>query len=68
MVYLPVSHVTAEGAPRRSRLAAIADRAVALFRTLGAAIRVSQAVESRREADPADLNILGIRGPLPRVR
>jgi hypothetical protein len=68
MVYLPVSQVSVEGASRRSRFAALADWSAALVRTLGAAIRVSQAVESHRDADPGDLKILGIPGPLPRVR
>jgi hypothetical protein len=66
MVDLSVSHVGV-GEPR-SRLRAIAAWVGILFRSFGAASRVAGALESGRDADPADLAILGIRGPLPPVR
>jgi hypothetical protein len=68
MVYLPVSDATVGAARRPSRLAAFAALVADTFATLGAATRVARAVEANREAAPADLKRLGIRGPLPRVR
>ncbi len=64
MVSLPLSRP----APRTAsgRLVILAGRVAACFEILGAAVRVSQAVESRADADPADLLTLGINRPLPR--
>ena len=33
----------------------------------GAAVRVARAVEARRPSDTADLETLGIKGPLPKT-
>jgi hypothetical protein len=55
--------------PRSSGVSALvrAGRAVADFLgAVGAAVRVAHAVESRRDASPDDLAILGISRPLPR--
>ena len=37
-----------------------------LLNTLDAAIQVANAVELHRQPNPADLQLLGIAGPLPR--
>ena len=42
--------------------------AIEFLTILGAASRVAQAVESRRPPAGADLQTLGITGPLPTVR
>lgn len=38
-----------------------------ILTVLGAAVRVAQAVESRRDPTHADLKAIGIDGPLPKV-
>ena len=68
MVTLTATHP----APRRSRFAEtrfgkFGACMAGLFEILGAAIRVSQAVESRHEPDRDDLLTLGITRPLPKV-
>lgn len=68
MVSLPVTDL----APRpgdftETRIAAFRRRVADFFEILGAAIRVSQAVESRRDPDRDDLQTLGINRPLPKV-
>ena len=68
MVSLTVAHP----APRRSRFAEtrfgkFGAHLAGLFEILGAAIRVSQAVESRRDPHRDDLLTLGITKPLPKV-
>ena len=68
MVSLPVSHL----APRpgehanRSRLARMATALGDFFEILGAAIRVTRALESRHDPDRDDLRTLGINQPLPK--
>ena len=68
MVSLPVSHL----APRpgehanTSRVARIAAAIGDFFEILGAAIRVTRAVESRHDPDRDDLRTLGIDRPLPK--
>ena len=68
MVSLPVSHF----APRpgehakASRVARIAAALADFFEILGAAIRVTRAVESRHDPDRDDLRTLGIDRPLPK--
>lgn len=69
MVSLPLSHTHSHsGASARSTLASFGIAVVDFFELLGASARVSQAMESRRAPRTADLRILGIEGPLPRLR
>ena len=67
MTALPVSHPAPRpyGFARKVRL--VAGHIASFFEIIGAAIRVSQAVESRRDADAEDLLTLGIDRPLPKV-
>ena len=66
MVSLPVGHIASP--PRQSsRFGKFRDQVADFFEILGAAVRVSQAVESRRDPEPADLLTLGITKPLPKV-
>ena len=64
MVDLPITH--APRAPSHSGVAAIVDRISGFFAMSGADIRVARAVEARREPHPADLQLLGVRGRLPK--
>ena len=68
MVYLPVSHLAPRPGERAntSRLARITAAIGAFFEILGAAIRVTRAVESRHNPDREDLRTLGINQPLPK--
>ena len=68
MVSLPVSHLTPRpgGHANTSRLARISAAIGEFFGILGAAIRVTRAVESRHDPDRDDLRTLGIDRPLPK--
>ena len=67
MVNLPVSHVTRRARSRPSRFRVLLSAAEDLLHMFGAATRVAAAVEARREPDPEDLTVLGIKGKLPRA-
>lgn len=69
MVSLPLPNTPARsGSSARSTLASFGLAVVDFFELLGASARVSQAMESRREPRADDLRILGIEGPLPKLR
>jgi hypothetical protein len=65
MVYMPASE-TAHVETRASAGPSLIERIVGFFSLMGAAIRVARAVESHRNADVADLRVLGITSKLPR--
>jgi len=68
MVSLPVTHLSARsGDFTETRFARLRARVAEFFEILGAAVRVSQAVESRRDPDRDDLLALGINRPLPKI-
>ena len=69
MVFLPVSHLTAESGlhVRPSRLSAAFGWVGDFFGMFGAAIRIARATEARRAPDRADLQKLGITGELPKT-
>jgi hypothetical protein len=54
--------------PRGSALSATVAEVGAFFAILGAAVRASAALEAGREPQKGDMSLLGIRGPLPRIR
>ena len=66
MVSLPVTHLAS---PRRlrSRFGKFGEHVADFCEILAAAVRVSQAVESRRDPERTDLLTLGITKPLPKV-
>jgi hypothetical protein len=53
---------------RPTRFSRIAAHVLAFMEAFGAARRLAIAAEMNRPADPADLRILGVNGPLPRTR
>jgi hypothetical protein len=53
---------------RSPRFARIAAHLLAFMEAFGAARRLAIAAEMNRPANPADLKILGVNGPLPRTR
>jgi hypothetical protein len=59
---------TLGSAPRGSALSAAVAEIGAFLAILGAAIRVSAAVEAGREPEKGDVSLLGIKGSLPRIR
>jgi hypothetical protein len=69
MTALPVSQLAppSHGFAGKRRLGKFGAHIATFFEIIGAAIRVSQAVESRRDADTADLRSLGIDRPLPKL-
>ena len=68
MVSLPVSHSPApSGGTLTGRFRSFRTRLVEFGEVMGAAIRVSRAVEARQPPHPDDLAALGIKGPLPRT-
>lgn len=66
MVALPASTGTQRAASWGSRLASFRTWFADTAEIFGAAVRVSRDLDSRRNARPEDLAILGIREPLPR--
>ena len=54
--------------PWRSRAAVVVSWTVTVFAVLGAASRVTAALENRKQPAAADLEILGIEGPVPLPR
>jgi hypothetical protein len=66
MVDLPVSNLSPTPARPSFRIADAIGTISGFFAQIGAAARVSRAVEARRAPNPADLRILGIDAPLPR--
>jgi hypothetical protein len=54
--------------PRGSAFSAAVTEVGAFFAILTAAIRVSAAVDGGREPEKGDMSLLGIKGPLPRIR
>ena len=68
MVDLPVTHLAPRPADfTATRLGKFRAHVADFFEILGAAVRVSQAVESRHEPDRDDLLTLGIDRPLPKT-
>lgn len=59
--------VSVQGAQIRSGFVRFARGIGEVFTTLDAAIRLSSAIEMRQAPNPADLQVLGITGPLPRL-
>jgi len=66
MVDLPVSNLSRTPARPSFGIAKALANVSGFFAQMGAAARVSRAVEARRAPNPADLRILGIDAPLPR--
>jgi hypothetical protein len=62
MAYVQTSGSLEHG---HSRLSAFFAECGNFFAMLGASLRVARAVENHRQAAPSDLNLLGIRHPLP---
>ena len=68
MVSLPVTHLAPRpGDSTETPFGKFRTRVADFFEILGAAVRVSQAVESRRDPDRDDLLTLGINRPLPKT-
>ena len=62
-----IAHGTkVQGAQAPNAAVRIVRATAATFASLGAATRVARAIELRQEPNPADLQVLQIRGPLPR--
>ena len=66
MVSLPIAHLASPPRPR-ARFGKFGEYVADFFEILGAAVRVSQAVEARRDPERIDLLTLGITKPLPKV-
>jgi len=66
MVDLPVSNLSSTPVRPGFRIADAVSHLSGFFAQMGAAVRVSRAVEAHRTPNPADLRILGIDAPLPR--
>jgi hypothetical protein len=64
MTYAP----TTELARRPTVFTDVFGAILSFFTLFGAALRISHAVEARRQPAAADLKILGVNAPLPRPR
>jgi hypothetical protein len=68
MVSLPASSASPRpGTSWNVRFRSLRGKFVDFAELFGAAVRVARAVEARRPSDPADLETLGIKGPLPKT-
>ena len=63
----PVSSSAVQGFEyRKSQISGVFTRVLDVFAVLGAALRAARAVEAHRSPAAEDLQILGIRNPLPK--